>query len=78
MEWPGHKAYAKTELSDLKLSDEGAKVGDIKSGSKVGLIKSSGNLTFINIHAAGHMVPYNQPEASLDMVNRWVAGEWLA
>ncbi|GAB7353991.1 hypothetical protein MBLNU459_g4585t1 [Dothideomycetes sp. NU459] len=69
LEWPGQKAYAKTELKDLKLSED---------GSKIGSVKSSGNFTFVGIHAAGHMVPYNQPEASLDMVNRWVSGEWFA
>jgi len=69
LEWPGQKDYAKTALKPFKLSDD---------GSKVGAVKSSGNFTFIQIHAAGHMVPYDQPVASLDMLDRWLAGEWLA
>lgn len=68
LEWPGQKAYAKAEMKDLKLSED---------DSNIGSVKSSGNFTFVRIHAAGHMVPYNQPEASLDMVNRWLDGEWL-
>jgi len=70
LEWPGQKAYNKVKLEDLKLTSN--------SSSKIGQVKSSGNLTFISIHAAGHMVPYNQPAGSLDMLNRWIGGEWLA
>ena len=68
LEWPGQKAYQKASLEDLKLSDD---------GSKIGSVKSAHNLTFTRIHAAGHMVPYNQPVASLDVLNRWLKGEWI-
>lgn len=68
LEWPGQKAYAKAPLEDLKLQDD---------GSKIGAVKSSGNFTFISIHAGGHMVPHDQPAASLDMLNRWLNGEWI-
>jgi cathepsin A (carboxypeptidase C) len=67
LEWPGKKAYNKAPVKHYKTHDEGKVVGNIKS---------SGNLTFVEIDAAGHMVPYDQPEASLDMVNRWISGEW--
>lgn len=67
LEWSGKKGFNKEKLADLKHSD---------SGEKIGTIKSSGNLTFLTIHAAGHMVPYDQPKASLDFFNRWLAGEW--
>jgi len=69
LEWPGQKAYRKAPLEDLKL------LGD---GTKIGAVKSSGNFTFMRLHAGGHMVPYDQPVASLDMLNRWLAGEWVA
>ncbi|KJY01235.1 carboxypeptidase y like protein [Zymoseptoria brevis] len=68
LEWPGQKAYAKAPMKDLTLT---------QSKNKIGSVKSSGNFTFVRIHAAGHMVPYNQPEASLDMLNRWLGGEWF-
>jgi len=69
LEWPGQKAYNKAPLEDFKL---------LEDGSKIGSIKSSGNFTFMRLHAGGHMVPYDQPVASLEMLNRWIGGEWLA
>lgn len=67
LEWPGHKKYASAPYEDLTLlADE----------SKIGSIKSAANFTFIRLHAGGHMVPYDQPVASLDMLNRWIDGEW--
>lgn len=33
-----------------------------------------GNFTFLRVFGAGHMVPYDQPASSLDMVNRWMQG----
>lgn len=69
LEWPGQKAYKKASTEDFKLLDD---------GSKIGTVKSSGNLTFMRLFDGGHMVPYDQPAASLDMLNRWIGGEWLA
>ena len=69
LEWPGQKAYAKAPLEDFLLDEDGTKLGSIKS---------SGNFTFMRLHAGGHMVPYDQPVASLEMLNRWLAGEWTA
>ena len=28
-------------------------------------------------HGGGHMVPLDQPEASLEFFNRWLGGEWF-
>ncbi|KAJ4360365.1 uncharacterized protein N0V89_000927 [Didymosphaeria variabile] len=69
LEWPGQKDYAKAELKDLKLGGDGKKIGQVKS---------SGNFTFMRLHAGGHMVPYDQPEASADMLTRWLSGEFWA
>lgn len=68
LEWSGQKDYQSAELKDFKLLDD---------GSKIGSVKSSGNFTFMRLHAGGHMVPYDQPVASLEMLNRWLAGEWV-
>ncbi|KAL5612799.1 hypothetical protein BROUX41_004117 [Berkeleyomyces rouxiae] len=65
LEWPGHKAFSSAKLQSLNLGSE-----------KYGRVKSSGNLTFMQIFGAGHMVPMDQPENSLDFYNRWLAGEW--
>jgi len=70
LEWKGQKDFNDVELEPLKLNsddDEG-----------YGQVKTSGNFTFMRIYQAGHMVPTNQPEASSDFLNRWLAGEWLA
>ncbi|GJJ11360.1 hypothetical protein Clacol_005592 [Clathrus columnatus] len=32
----------------------------------------AGNLTFVAIYEAGHMVPYDQPEAALNLIENWV------
>jgi cathepsin A (carboxypeptidase C) len=68
LEWKGQKKYNKAKTQDLKLSEYGTKIGSVKA---------SGNFTFIKLHAGGHMVPHDQPAASLDMLNRWLDGEWL-
>ncbi|KAK6460914.1 Alpha/Beta hydrolase protein [Scheffersomyces coipomensis] len=41
-----------------------------------GEVKNYKKFTFLRIYNAGHMVPYDQPAAALDMVNRWVAGDY--
>ncbi|RYO81341.1 hypothetical protein DL766_004492 [Monosporascus sp. MC13-8B] len=67
LEWPGHKDFAGAQLEGLTLGDK-----------EYGQVKSTGNFTFMRIYQAGHMVPFNQPEASLDFFNRWLDGEWKA
>ncbi|KAE9379291.1 hypothetical protein N431DRAFT_434295 [Stipitochalara longipes BDJ] len=67
LEWPGQKDFNKASIKDIKLDN----------GDKYGKIKSSGNFTFLQIFGAGHMVPMDQPEASLDFLNRWVGGEFF-
>ncbi|KAK6198734.1 carboxypeptidase Y precursor [Scheffersomyces amazonensis] len=41
-----------------------------------GEVKNYKKFTFLRVYDAGHMVPYDQPAAALDMVNRWVAGDY--
>lgn len=67
LEWPGQKKFNKEKMAKLILTEGGKQFGEYKT---------SGNFTFVKVHAAGHMVPLDQPEASLDMFNRWLDGEW--
>ncbi|KAH9483643.1 Carboxypeptidase Y-like protein A [Psilocybe cubensis] len=50
----------------------------IETGRSAGTVRSAGgggfgagNVTFVTVHEAGHMVPYDQPEAALDLITRW-------
>lgn len=67
LEWPGQKSFNRADVEDLQLP--GAK-------KEYGKVKNSGNFTFMRIYGAGHMVPMDQPENSLDFFNRWLGGEW--
>ncbi|KZP29266.1 serine carboxypeptidase [Athelia psychrophila] len=49
----------------------------IESGKEAGTVRSAGghgagNVTFVTVFDAGHMVPYDQPEAALDLFTRWI------
>jgi cathepsin A (carboxypeptidase C) len=68
LEYPDHKKFAAAEMEDLRLDGKGRKIGEVKS---------HGNFTFMRIYAGGHMVPLDQPEASLEFFNRWLAKEWF-
>lgn len=73
LEWPGKKDFNRADVEDLYLAS-----ADSKKDKEYGKVKSSGNFTFMQIYGAGHMVPMDQPENSLDFFNRWLGGEWLA
>ncbi|KAF4120576.1 cathepsin A (carboxypeptidase C) [Geosmithia morbida] len=72
LEWSGHQAYSKAKSEDLVISTESE-----SKAKSYGQVKSSGNLTFMRIFQAGHMVPMDQPKSSIDFVNRWLGGEWF-
>lgn len=72
LEWSDHESYAKAEMKNLTIVDNKSK------GKNIGQVKSHGNLTFMRLYEGGHMLPMNQPEASLEFFNRWLGGEWGA
>lgn len=47
-----------------------------QEGNLAGEVQNYGIFTFLRVYDAGHMVPYNQPENSLDMLNRWLSGDY--
>ncbi|GLT70165.1 hypothetical protein SLA2020_422620 [Shorea laevis] len=63
MEWSGQK--------DFVASPE---VSFVVDGSEAGILKTHGPLGFLKVHNAGHMVPMDQPKASLEMLKRWTQG----
>lgn len=71
LEWSGHKDFADKDLEGLTIKSD-------EKSEEYGKVKSSGNFTFMQIYQAGHMVPMDQPEASLDFYNRWLGGEWFS
>jgi cathepsin A (carboxypeptidase C) len=69
LEWPGKKDFNQAKIKDLKLAG---------ADKEYGKVKAAGNFTFMQVYQAGHMVPMDQPENSLDFLNRWLGGEWFA
>ncbi|KAJ7039097.1 serine carboxypeptidase [Mycena alexandri] len=49
--------------------------GTGKTNSRIGLTRSAMGLTFATIEGAGHMVPYDKPKESLELVKRWLEGK---
>ena len=70
LEWPGHKKFSTLGMTDLRIDND-------KNGKKIGEVKSYGNFTYMRLYAGGHMVPLDQPEASLEFFNRWISKEWF-
>jgi len=52
------------------------------SDRQAGVVRSAGegagNVTYLTVFEAGHMVPHDQPEAALDMLNKWIRNIPLA
>ncbi|GAA6019418.1 hypothetical protein JCM10207_001379 [Rhodosporidiobolus poonsookiae] len=69
--WSKQDKYNKAKLIDYKTASG-------KTGGKTQAVTVDGGaglLRFLEIYEAGHMVPYDQPEVSLDFFNRWIANE---
>ncbi|KYK55290.1 Peptidase S10, serine carboxypeptidase [Drechmeria coniospora] len=68
LDWPGKVAFNEAQDSALRTGPAKAPYGRIKTAQ---------NLAFAQVHQAGHNIPADQPEAALDMFNRWIGGEWF-
>ncbi|KAJ7637079.1 serine carboxypeptidase [Roridomyces roridus] len=49
-----------------------------ESNKVAGKVRSAGNITFVTVFEAGHMVAHDQPEAALDLFTRWMSNVPLA
>ncbi|OCH89475.1 serine carboxypeptidase [Obba rivulosa] len=66
LEWTGQAAFVAQPLREWEVN-----------GTAAGLTRSAGPFTFATIFGAGHMVPYDKPLESLELVKRWLAKEDL-
>ncbi|XP_039019072.1 serine carboxypeptidase-like isoform X1 [Hibiscus syriacus] len=64
MAWSGQKEFGATPT-----------VPFVVDGVQAGQLKSHGPLSFLKVHNAGHMVPMDQPKASLQMLQNWMQGK---
>eukprot|EP00483_Globobulimina_turgida_P001439 UN01441 len=62
--WNGQKEFNSTQPVDWSV--DGKVAGQIRQG------KSNTNFTFLRVYQAGHMVPMDQPQAALAMVDQFI------
>ena len=65
LEWEGKRAF--NEAADIPYKTS--------NGSDVGLARTHGGFTFLQVFQAGHMVPMDKPVESLFMFNEFLAGK---
>lgn len=63
LDWPSRERFAEEPLQDFEVE-----------GKVVGSWKSVDGLSFVRVSGAGHMVPLDQPEASLGLFNAFIGG----
>ncbi|CAK8576175.1 unnamed protein product [Lathyrus sativus] len=64
MEWSGQKQFAASKTAKFLVD-----------GTQAGLLNSYGPLSFLKVNDAGHLVPMDQPKASLQMLVNWIEGK---
>jgi len=62
--------FSSAKLVPWVIAKSGKLAGEIRSAGGAGF--TAGNVTFVNVHEAGHMVPHDQPGAALDLFTRWI------
>ncbi|GAA5967193.1 hypothetical protein JCM11641_000473 [Rhodosporidiobolus odoratus] len=71
MSWSQQKKYGKAKMLPF-VTKEGKTGGTTRA---VTLDGGAGLLRYLEVDEAGHMVPYDQPEVSLDFFTRWIRNE---
>eukprot|EP00927_Polykrikos_kofoidii_P002056 TRINITY_DN1078_c0_g1_i1.p1 TRINITY_DN1078_c0_g1~~TRINITY_DN1078_c0_g1_i1.p1 ORF type:complete len:490 (-),score=81.50 TRINITY_DN1078_c0_g1_i1:113-1582(-) len=72
LQWSGTQAYnaAKKVVWRLQSKGQGSELPDV-----AGYAREVGNFWQVVVRGAGHMVPGDQPERALDLIERFVAGK---
>ncbi|KAI7864879.1 Alpha/Beta hydrolase protein [Spinellus fusiger] len=65
--WSGQNEFASAKDKEWVSEITGQTAGELRS-------TQDGRLAFLRVFNAGHMVPYDQPEHSLEMLNNWISG----
>ncbi|KAJ3552650.1 hypothetical protein NM688_g4041 [Phlebia brevispora] len=65
-----HDEFKRSTSLPWKTIESDTKAGEVRFAGGGGF--TAGNLTFVKVYEAGHMVPYDQPEAALDLFIRWI------
>jgi len=67
-----HEEFVASEGKPWVTRTSRRRAGTVRTAGGRGSTSTAGNLTFVNVFEAGHMVPYDQPEAALDLITRWI------
>ncbi|THH07889.1 hypothetical protein EW145_g3072 [Phellinidium pouzarii] len=67
-----HDEFSVAETLPWVTSASSKLAGSVRSAGSTST--SAGNVTFVTVFEAGHMVPYDQPEAALDLLTKWISG----
>lgn len=69
LSWSGEEGFGAAPLEDWNSETK-----DSSDKLRSGQIKSFGGLTYLTVERAGHMVPLDKPQESLQMVKNWFSG----
>ncbi|KAJ2454625.1 hypothetical protein EV183_001373 [Coemansia sp. RSA 2336] len=67
MDWAGQTSFNSAQDKEW-----------VVKGNKAGQVRTQSGLSFVRVYEAGHMVPMDQPENALDMLNRWLSNSSFA
>jgi cathepsin A (carboxypeptidase C) len=73
--WLGNQAWTLAlEWSGKGAFNAATPTSWVVGGAAAGQVRVAGGLHFLRVFKAGHMVPHDQPEAALQMINTFIAG----
>lgn len=75
--WRGGEAWTEATKWGSKDDFNAASYNDwLVDGTAAGSMRQYGNLHFLRVYDAGHMVPMDQPENALAMLSRFIKNDW--